>query len=187
VVTDGGRAVVGGAAKAWPYAELRRCEYHLARNLLDVLPQRVRDNQQDELHLAARRAQHSVQDWDAYESLLHARAAQETGFAAALARTGRLDALIRTQVATRNPVGPHSTGPLERYFRGLELAIGDRAAKMTNKHRADALLHLLTARYNGWVDEDAWTELIRDHLVARKGHATHQRLRTDPAGSPSLR
>jgi len=42
VVTDGGRPVVGGAAKAWPDAELRRCEYHLARNLLDVLPQRVR-------------------------------------------------------------------------------------------------------------------------------------------------
>jgi len=102
-------------------------------------------------------------------------------------RTARFDALIRGQAATRPPVGPHSTGPLETYFRGLEMAIGDRAAKMTNKHRADALLKLLTARHNAWVDEDAWTDLIRDHLVARKGHAIHQRLRTDPAGTPSLR
>lgn len=42
-------------------------------------------------------------------------------------------------------------------------------------------------RWDGWVDEDAWTELIRDHLAARKGHTTQQRMRTDPITSPSLR
>lgn len=65
----------------------------------------------------------------------------------------------------RSPVGPHSTGPLETFFRNLELTIGDRAAKMTNKHRGGALLQLLTARHNAWIDEDPWTDLIRDHLV----------------------
>lgn len=42
-------------------------------------------------------------------------------------------------------------------------------------------------RWEGWVDEDAWTELIRDHLAARKCHATQQRMRTDPITSLSLR
>jgi hypothetical protein len=87
VVTDGGRAVVGGAAKAWPGAELRRCEYHLAPNLVEVLPQRVRDDPRDELNVAGRRAQRSVEDWDAYRNLLPARAAQENGFAGAMARS----------------------------------------------------------------------------------------------------
>lgn len=44
----------------------------------------------------------------------------------------------------------------------------------------------LTARHKGWVDKGAWTQLILDHF-ARKGHATQQRLRTDPVSSPSLR
>ena len=187
VLTDGGRPVMGGVAKAWPGVEMRRCEYHLGRNLMEVLPQRVRETQADELRQAALRAQHSVANWDAYLALLNARAAVEPGFTAAVHRSTLLESVIRTQAATRSPVGPHSTGPLETFFRSLEQTIGDRAAKMTNKARADALLQLLTARHNGWVDEDAWTQLIRDHLAARKGHATQQRLRTDPITAPSLR
>lgn len=187
VLTDGGRPVMGGAAKAWPGVEMRRCEYHLGRNLMDVMPERVRENQADELRQATLRAQHSVANWGAYLALLHARADVEPGFVGAVHRSTLLDSVIRNQAATRSPVGPHSTGPLETFFRSIELSIGDRAAKMTNKPRADALLQLLTARHNGWVDEDAWMQLIRDHLAARKGHATHQRLRTDPISSPSLR
>lgn len=57
----------------------------------------------------------------------------------------------------------------------------------TNKRRAAAALMLLTAKHNAWVDADAWTELIRDHLAARRGRAAHQRPRADPASSPSLR
>lgn len=42
-------------------------------------------------------------------------------------------------------------------------------------------------RWEGWVDEDAWTGLIRGHLAARKGHATQQCMPSDPITSPSLR
>lgn len=57
----------------------------------------------------------------------------------------------------------------------------------TNKHRAAAALMLLTAKHNAWIDADAWTELIRDHLAAHRGRAARQRLRAYPASSASFR
>jgi len=81
------------------------------------------------------------------------------------------DALIRHQIFTRSPDGPHSTGPLEQFFHHLDSTIGDRAAHLTNKARTDALLSLIASQRNGWADETAWTELIRNYLHARRGHA----------------
>jgi len=118
----------------------------------------------------------------AHRNLLHGRAAHKAHFAGALARTGRFDALIRAQAATRGRWAA-ATGPLEHYFRNLETTIGDRAAKMTNKHRADAF-QLLTAKHNTCVDEEAWTDLIGDHLAGRKGHATHQPIPERPSQLP---
>jgi hypothetical protein len=65
--------------------------------------------------------------------------------------------------------------------------IGDRAARMTNKRRADALLRLLAAHRNGWVEEHHWAEIIRAHLIKRRGLAPAQRTHTDPASAKSLR
>jgi hypothetical protein len=56
-------------------------------------------------------------------------------------------------------------------FRQLENTLGDRASRMTNKTRTDALLKLIAARRNGWADETAWAELIRDHLASSHGRA----------------
>lgn len=80
-----------------------------------------------------------------------------------------------------------STGPLEQFFRTLELSLGDRAARLTNKRRADALLKLLAANRNGWVDHDAWTVILREHLDARRGHAAEPRKHVDSRSAPSLR
>jgi hypothetical protein len=55
---------------------------------MNAMPQRVRENQADELRQATLRAQHSVANWDAYLALLHARAAVEPGF------TGSYDGLL---------------------------------------------------------------------------------------------
>ncbi|MDQ3113313.1 MAG: hypothetical protein M3Q84_04310, partial [Actinomycetota bacterium] len=84
-------------------------------------------------------------------------------------------------------LGPHSTGPLEQFFRTLDSTIGDRAARMTNKARADALLMLLAAHRNGWVDEKRWAEVIREHLERQRGMAPQQRQCTDAKVAPSLR
>ena len=58
---------------------------------------------------------------------------------------------------------------------------------MTNKRRADALLKLLAAQRNGWVQEHHWAEIIRAHLIKRRGLAPAQRKHTDPASAKTLR
>ena len=105
---------------------------------------------------------------------------------------GALDPLVRAQAATRPPTGPHSTGPLEEFFHTLNQTIGDRAARMTNKRRADALLTLLAAHRNGWVEEHHWGEIIRAHLIKRRGIApphknTSHPTTTKPAPKPEPR
>ena len=97
------------------------------------------------------------------------------------------DTLVRYQIADRALPGPHSTGPLEQFLHHLDATIGDRAARLTNKTRADALLKLLAAQRNGWANETAWAQRIREHLLARRGRAPDQRQHTDPATEPSLR
>ncbi|WP_040455697.1 hypothetical protein, partial [Kribbella catacumbae] len=83
--------------------------------------------------------------------------------------------------------GPNTTGALEEFFHQLDETIGDRAAKLTNKVRTDALLKLIAARRNGWTNQTRWAELIREHLTRHHGHAPQQRQHTDPKGAPSLR
>ena len=99
----------------------------------------------------------------------------------------KLDRVVQGQLPTRSPFGVNSTGPLEQFFRDLENNIGDRAGRMTNKRRADALLMLLAARNNRWGSEQEWAELIRKHLTTAKGIAREQRRHTDPKNAPSLR
>jgi hypothetical protein len=62
-----------------------------------------------------------------------------------------------------------------------------RAGRLTNKIRADALLTLLAADRNGWTDETAGAELIRNHLLNQQGLPRQQRQHTDPGHTPSLR
>lgn len=186
VVADGGIPIKAAIA-TWPNVEARRCEWHLTRNLLKNLPSNVRENPDDPLKALLGRAQGSVEGWEAYLDALNVRASAKRGWAAAVKAANLNDQLIRHQAATRPPVGPHSTGPLEEHFRHLKSVIGDRAARMTNKRRADALLLLLAMRRNGWADELRWAEVIRAYLVDRRGVAPLQRRHTDRATHPSLR
>ena len=99
----------------------------------------------------------------------------------------KLDRIIQAQLPTRSPFWVNSTGPLEQFYRELENKSGDRAGRMTNKRRADALLMLLAARYNRWGSEQVWAALIRKHLTSAEGVAREGRANADPKGSPSLR
>lgn len=186
-VTDGGGPVTGGARNAWPDVEMWRCEWHLLKNLRTPLPRDVRDNPADPLNGRLRYAQLSPENWTAYRADLLARSRQESGFAGAVTMAAKLDALISEQAASRPDDLPLSTGPLEQFFRTLDATLGDRAAKMTNKRRADALLKLLAAKRNGWVHHDRWTALIRQHLDTRRGRPADQRQHTDARTAPSLR
>jgi hypothetical protein len=190
VVTDGGIAQKAAAA-VWPLPgdaapTLYRCEWHLGRNILDVLPADVRRDPDDLLPGLVNRCQDSLANWQALLNELNAQAA--TGrCVTALNRAKKIDPLVRHQLATRSHLLPRSTGPVEQLFRVLNSALRDRAGRMTNKKRADALLMLLAAQHNGWVSEREWAELIRKYLTRRRGLAPEQRRHTDPAAKPSLR
>ncbi len=170
-----------------PAIMVRRCEWHLARNLTDALPDQVRRDHTDPIHTLIAQAQSSLGGWQRLEREL--RALQHTGgnYGPILTRLAGIDDLVRAQIATRAPAGPNTTGALEEFFHQLDETIGDRAAKLTNKVRTDALLKLVAARRNGWINQTRWAELIRDHLTRHHGHAPHQRQHTDARSAPSLR
>jgi hypothetical protein len=166
---------------------VRRCEWHLARNLTDSLPDRVRRDHTDPIHTLIARAQSSLTGWQRLDHELRDRQHATGNYGPILTRLAGIDDLIQAQIASRAPAGPNTTGALEEFFHQLDETIGDRAAKLTNKIRTDALLKLIAARRNGWINETRWAELIRDHLTRHHGHAPHQRQHTDPKGAPSLR
>lgn len=185
VVTDGGLA--GRAAMAvWPGVESHRCEWHLARNLTASLPIPVRADRTDPIHALLANAQRSVAGWNAFAAEVDRRRAASGGYENTLNTVHRLGPIIGAQAADQNG-WPRSTGPLEQFLRELDLTLSDRAARLTNKTRTDALLKLLAAKHNRWGTERDWAELVRDHLTGRAGHARYQRLHTDPKDSPSLR
>lgn len=186
-VTDGGGAVAVATGKAWPAAEARRCEFHLSRNLRVALPSKVARDFQDPLHASLRGAVSSLGAWEDFSRELNARGAKEPGFMNSMTLAAKLDRVVQGQLLTRSPFGVNSTGPLEQFYRDLENNIGDRAGRMTNKRRADALLMLLAARNNRWGSEQEWADVIRKHLATAKGMAREQRQHTDPKNAPSLR
>jgi hypothetical protein len=187
VVADDG--IARSAARSWfratpgqagPVTEVRQCEWHLARqvaNALTPLPT-LRDPRRREPLLAMTKPE----TWGRYRGQLLA-----AGQARAVAAYDRIDAVVTHQLATRRPEHPNTTGPLEEFFHNLKADMGDRAARMTNKRRTDALLMLLAAARNGWADEHAWAEVVRVALTARGGVAPTQRQVVDPRGKPSLR
>ena len=191
IVTDGGLAR-RAAGRVWPLPgelqtpELRRCEWHLARNITESLPRDVQHDRDDPIHHLIARAQYSLSAWQVLHDEIISRA-DAGGYLAAVKVVSGNDTLVRSQIATRALPGPHSTGPLEQFLHHLDAAIGDRTARLTNKIRTDALLKLLAAQRNGWANQTVWAERIREHLLARRGRAPDQRQHTDPAAEPRLR
>lgn len=189
LVTDGGPAVTGAIAAAWPGEPapvLRRCEWHLLRALTQTLPEHVRNDPAHPLTNALPACLASAANWAAFERTL-GRRARTGGLQATWAWAHRHRDLILAQAASQDRSGPHSTGPLEDLFRHLDNILGYRAFTMTSKTRTDRLLMLIAADRNGWASERDWAGIIRRHLHDRGGLATHQRQVTDPATSPSLR
>lgn len=186
VVTDGGPALAKAVPAVWPQVPVRRCEWHLMRALTSTLPEPVRTDPGHPVTRAAAWALRSPVHWRELEEALEPLAA--TGqLPATRAWVARHREAVQAQITDRDPLGPHTLGPVEELFRHLDNLLDDRAHLMTNKARTDRLLMLLAADRNGWTDERAWAELLRDHLHQRAGLADRQRQVTDPAHSPSLR
>jgi hypothetical protein len=188
VVGDGGLPLVS-AEKAFgrrrPPPELRRCQWHVARNLTRSLPQDVQRDRDDDIHRLIKAAQASPEAWGRLVAEITTRTTAG-GYLAASKMVTSLDPVVRAQLE-RPPSGPRSIGPLEQFFTGLDASLGPRASTMTNKVRADALLKLLAADRNGWTDERQWAELVRAHLQRQQGRPRQQREHNDLASNPSLR
>lgn len=188
VVGDGGLPLAA-ANQVWsrrrPAPELRRCQWHVARNLTNSLPEAVRRDRTDDIHRLIAAAQSSPQAWQRANTEI-LRRTTAGGYLAALKTVTSLGPVVAHQLA-QPMLGPRSVGPLEQFFAELGASLGPRASKMTNKVRADALLKLLAADRNGWTDERAWADLIRTQLERQHGRPRDQRQHTDPANSPSLR
>jgi hypothetical protein len=188
VVGDGGLPLASAErvfGRRRPAPELRRCSWHLARNLTRSLPQDVQRDRTDAIHRLIERSQTSVENWQRLAAEITTRTAGG-GYIGALKMVTSLGPVVRAQLD--QPLsGPRSVGPLEQFFAGLDATLGPRASTMTNKIRADALLKLLAADRNGWTDERRWAELVRTHLQRQQGQPRQQREHTDPASSPSLR
>ena len=170
----------GPGLRAW------RCEWHLARNVSEALPAQVTGDRTDRIHKLLPAAVSSAAGWQKLCDELTKRSRRDPGY------QGAINALlnVRDVVTAQDGLdvhGPRSTGAVEEFFRQLENTIGDRASRLTNKARTDALLKLIASRRNGWLDESAWAELIRDHLARTHGRAPDQRRHVDSRQNPSLR
>jgi len=163
-----------------------RCEWHLARNISQALPAQIAEDPTDRIHRLIGDAVRSTPGWQKLCDELSKRIRREGTCRGAMNSLLNIRAVVEAQDGI-DPHGPRSTGALEEFFHQLENTIGDRASRLTNKTRTDALLKLIAARRNGWLDETAWAELIREHLAHTQGRAPEQRRHVDDRSTPSLR
>lgn len=163
-----------------------RCEWHLARNIAKALPDAVERDRTDSIHKLIPAAVQSLEGWQKLCDILSKRSRRDGSCQGAINMMLNIRSVVDAQDGIE-PAGPRSTGAIEEFFRQLDNTIGDRASRMTNKTRTDALLKLIAARRNGWADETTWAELIRDHLTRTHGRAPDQRRHVDSRSEPSLR
>ena len=135
-----------------PGEELRtwRCEWHLARNITGALPAHLTEDRSDRIHRLVGEAVRSATGWQKLCEELSKRSRKDPSCRGALNAMLKIRDVVFAQDGLEAH-GPRSTGALEEFFRQLENTIGDRASRMTNKTRTDALLQLLAARRNGWL------------------------------------
>jgi hypothetical protein len=163
-----------------------RCEWHLGHNISQALPAEITRDRADRIHQLIGEAVRSAAGWQKLCDELAKRSRRDGSCQGALNALLNIRHIVVAQDGLHTH-GPRSTGALEEFFQQLSTTIGDRASRLTNKTRTDALLKLIAARRNGWLNETAWAELIRDHLSRTNGRAPQQRSHTDPRSAPSLR
>jgi hypothetical protein len=195
VVGDGGHPLATAAA-LWARIDVNvgedpgfrtwRCEWHLARSIIQALPDKITRDRTDRIHHLVGEAVRSASGWQRLCDELSTRSRHDGSCHGALRSMLNIRDVVRAQGGMAAH-GPRSTGAVEEFFRQLDNAIGDRVSRLTNKTRTDTLLELLAARRNGWLDETAWAELIREHLANTHGRAPEQRRHVDSRTAPSLR
>jgi len=166
--------------------EHRLCEWHLGRKLREHLPDEILDDPGHAITRALGGAFHSPQGWSA---LVEAIAGEHCGgqsLVLAQRWLKRYGDRVEAQVATRDPGGPNSTGPVEQVLREVDRRIGDRVGSFTNRARMAKLLALMTLDLSGRADGRGWADRLRERLYLAGGRPDNQRPHDDPKGSYSL-
>ena len=110
VVSDMDAAIGRAVAELFPDAEHRWSEFHLKRSLQNSLPERVLEDDDHPVSKAFEFAFTAPSNYAGFEAAVHAAAASEPGFKAALKWLDRNGPRILAQAQTRTLAGPNSTG-----------------------------------------------------------------------------
>jgi hypothetical protein len=192
IVSDADNALacaVGGAfADAEQAPEHRLCEWHLGRKLREHLPDTVLEDPAHPITKALPSAFHTPESWTDLLDAVQAEhaAGRDAPLTLAVRWIETYGSRIETQIATRDPDGPHSTGAVEAILHELDRRLHDRAGSFTNRARMKKLLALMTLELTGRADPRIWADRIRERLYLTGGRPTNQRPHDDPKHSYSL-
>lgn len=188
IVSDADKALACAIESAFGDSapEHRLCEWHLGRKLREHLPDELLADYDHPICRALPGAFRTPVGWKA---LVEAIADEHSGGQSLILAQRWLSlygARIEAQVATRDPGGPNSTGPVEQVLREVDRRIGDRVGSFTNRARMAKLLTLTTLDLTGKADGRAWADRLRERLYLAGGRPHKQRPHDDLKGSYSL-
>jgi hypothetical protein len=168
--------------------EHRQCEWHLGRKLREHLPEEILADPRHQITRALQDAFHSDRGWRTL--VVSIRDEHETGehrpLALAVKWIETYGRIAEAQIATRDPHGINSTGPVEQALREIDRRIGDRIGSFTNRARLSKLLDLMTLDMRGQADGREWADRLRERLYLAGGRPANQRPHDDPRGVHSL-
>ena len=168
ICTDGGQAVQNGIRLAFGGApDVRRCEYHLKKNMLKLIPASSPQSLLDR----ADKALSTPQLWTEFRSELDALDGRKHSLAAAQKWAKTNEPLIVHQAATRSPLTPNSVGPIEQRLTELDrsIAVPGRATGFRNAERTNRLLKLITLHMNKAANEQTYADILLRELLAAGG------------------
>ena len=166
--------------------EHRLCEWHLGRKLREHLPAEILADRAHPITRALASAFHTPTDWRALVAAIGDPHTARPSLAVAGRWLERYGGRVEAQIATREPGGPNSTGPVEQVLREVDRRIGDRVGSFSNRARMAKLLALMTLDLTGQADGRQWADRIRERLYLAGGRPANQRPHDDPKHSPSL-
>jgi hypothetical protein len=126
--------------------EHRQCEWHLGRKLREHLPDALLANTDHPVTRALPDAFHTPQGWQTLRQAIEVehRVGEHAPLPLVIKWMDSYGPIAEAQIATRDPRGINSNGPVEQVLRDIDRRIGDRVGSLTNRQRLAKLLGLMS-------------------------------------------